>query len=247
MAACWGEQTDENRTALHEAYLAIPEHLRAYALGNMDSKDGPLQNLAFDHGEAARQSALAYFAERSQAREAFEQRVPADGPDHSPLPTVTLTGAAHLTGWPPDPDLDVLQNNYPAPITIGGTTYPTVVHAYWGLSTCDEQQRVRIAGTENPHEARRLAERSPRRDGWPDTRLAVMAALLRAKFHQHPHLAEVLLSTGDAPLVSNEYTFSRFWGTSGAGGRHWVARLLEVIRAELAAERAGLGELLADL
>jgi ribA/ribD-fused uncharacterized protein len=131
----------------------------------------------------------------------------------------------------------VLQNNYPAPITVGGTTYPTVVHAYWALSTSDERERARITATENPFQAQRLAEQAPRREGWAAARLAVMAALLRAKFRQHPDLADVLLSTGDAHLVSNEYFSSGFWGNAG---RHWVARLLEVVRAELAAERAGI-------
>ncbi|MDQ3788452.1 MAG: NADAR family protein [Actinomycetota bacterium] len=85
-----------------------------------------------------------------------------------------------------------------------------------------------------------MAEQAPRRDAWADARLAVMTALLRAKFRGHPDLADTLLSTGDAQLVSNEYFDSRFWGATRNGGRHWVARLLEVVRAELAAERAGI-------
>lgn len=67
-----------------------------------------------------------------------------------------------------------------------------------------------------------------------------MTALLRAKFRARPDLADTLLSTGDAHLVSNEYLGSRFWGASREEGRHWVARLLEVVRAELAAARAGI-------
>jgi predicted NAD-dependent protein-ADP-ribosyltransferase YbiA (DUF1768 family) len=65
-----------------------------------------------------------------------------------------------------------------------------------------------------------------------------MGALMREKYRAHPHLADVLLSTGDAQLVSNEYLWSRFW--SGSGGRHWLARLLEAVRSELAAARAGI-------
>jgi ribA/ribD-fused uncharacterized protein len=240
------EQSETNRVALREAYRAIPEHLRGYTLGDMDRKDGPLHALAFNLDEKSQQRALAYFAERQQQRETSAHRVPADGPDRSTLPTVTIRGTAYPNGWPPAPGLSVLQNNYPVPITIADVTYPTVVHAYWALSTSDKQQRVRIAETENPYQAQRLAEQAPRREGWADARLAVMTALLREKFRQHPQLAEVLLSTGDAQLVSNEYIHSRYWGSSRTEGRHWVARLLEVVRAELAAERTGISALFTD-
>jgi predicted NAD-dependent protein-ADP-ribosyltransferase YbiA (DUF1768 family) len=65
-----------------------------------------------------------------------------------------------------------------------------------------------------------------------------MAALLRAKFAQHPPLAEALLATGDGGI---DYAFgeSDFWNTDERG-RGWLGRLLELIRAELAADRNGL-------
>jgi len=231
------EPTEENRKRITEAYLAIPEHLRVYALGDMDNKDRPLQALAFDHGEQARQQAVAYFAQQRQIKETYESKVPADGPETSQRSTITIRGTVYPKGWPADAGFEVLQNKFPAPITVGGTTYPTVIHAYWALSTSDDERRDLIAQAETPYQAQKLAEAAPRRDGWADARLAVMTSLLRAKFHQHPQLAAVLLSTGDATLVSNEYAFSGFWGPKG---RHWVGRLLEVVRAELAAERLGI-------
>lgn len=35
------EPTEANRNAVREAYEGIPEHLRRYALGDMDRKDFP--------------------------------------------------------------------------------------------------------------------------------------------------------------------------------------------------------------
>jgi predicted NAD-dependent protein-ADP-ribosyltransferase YbiA (DUF1768 family) len=66
-----------------------------------------------------------------------------------------------------------------------------------------------------------------------------MASLLRAKFDQHPGLAETLLTTGDGRI---RYTGldSSYWISKGDGGRNWIGRLLEVIRSELAAHRAGI-------
>lgn len=231
------DRTEANRAALEAAYLAIPEHLRQYALGDMDYKDGPLLAL-FGDDENERRHAVDYFAEREQDRKDLDEYVPADGPEGSDRSTVTIHGRIWGGGWPDDPGLEVLQNNYPAPITAQGVTYPSVTHAYWALSTADEQARARIVATENPYQAKNIAEAAPRRDGWADARVAVMAALMREKYRAHPRLADVLLSTGDAQLVSNEHFRSRFW--SGSEGRHWIARLLEVVRAELAAARAGL-------
>ncbi|MFJ6773931.1 hypothetical protein ACIQOV_23765 [Kitasatospora sp. NPDC091257] len=73
------EPSEEQRAVLREAYLAIPEHLRRYALGDMDSKDWPLKVLAAGPGarllgggpvvtDEMYQHALEYFAERDQAR-----------------------------------------------------------------------------------------------------------------------------------------------------------------------------------
>jgi predicted NAD-dependent protein-ADP-ribosyltransferase YbiA (DUF1768 family) len=231
------EPTEANRQRITETYQAIPKHLRVYALGDMDFKDRPLQWLAFDHGEDARQRAVAFFAERRQAREAFEQQIPADGPETSARSTITIPCGVYPSGWPADPGFEVLQNSFPAQITVGDADYPTVTHAYWALSTSDDEQRTLIAEAETPHKAKELAESAPRRDTWSDARLPVMTGLLRAKFHQHPQLAEVLLSTGDAILVSNEVTYGAFWSPMG---RHWMGRLLEIVRAELAAERSGI-------
>ncbi|MFE5587701.1 hypothetical protein [Kitasatospora sp. NPDC056531] len=44
------EPSEERRAALREAYLVVPEHLRRYALGDMDSKDWPLKVLAAGPG-----------------------------------------------------------------------------------------------------------------------------------------------------------------------------------------------------
>jgi predicted NAD-dependent protein-ADP-ribosyltransferase YbiA (DUF1768 family) len=113
-----------------------------------------------------------------------------------------------------------------------------VTHAYWGLSTADRETRARIRAAERPYEARRLAESASRVPHWPEARTAVMAGLLRAKFRHHPELAEVLTGTGDAPIYYSG-SGSDHWIVAGEKGRNWIGRLLELIRSELLAERAG--------
>jgi predicted NAD-dependent protein-ADP-ribosyltransferase YbiA (DUF1768 family) len=135
-------------------------------------------------------------------------------------------------------DPHVLRAEYPAAIDVDGLRYPTVTHAYWALSVDDADVRDAIRGASTVLEVRALAVAARRREGWADARTAVMAALLRAKFAQHPPLAEALLATGEGRI---DYAFgeSDFWNT-GERGRGWLGRLLELIRAELAAERNGL-------
>ncbi|MEU7132067.1 NADAR family protein [Streptomyces sp. NPDC046261] len=106
-----------------------------------------------------------------------------------------------------------LRNEYPAPIRIGEVTYPSV-HDAW-----------------------------PAIDPAPEARTAVMAALLRAKYDQHPDLAAVLTATGSARIHyranSRDLSEIAFWGHEDEG-RNWMGRLLESTRAELHARRLGL-------
>jgi hypothetical protein len=72
----------------------------------------------------------------------------------------------------------------------------------------------------------------------PDDLIAEVGDILRAKFAQHPELADRLVATGDAVLVCFTSVGSRFWERYGDSGYNWVGRLLEVVRAELALARA---------
>ncbi|TDD68250.1 NADAR family protein [Actinomadura darangshiensis] len=248
------ESRDEaDRLALREAYLAIPEHKRHYSLGDMDNKDRPLVILCTDVGEppiggwfrdenvteAMREWALQYFADRDRAHAEYESRRPADDPPEPAAGTIHFGGRVYPKGWPEDAGIDVLQNEYPSAIEVGGVVYPSVTHAYWALSTADPEARERIRAAERPYEARKTAEETPRVENWSQVRTAVMAALLRAKYAQHPDLAEVLLGTGDAPIGYSGVD-SDHWITRGGKGRNWVGRLLELVRSELQAQKAGI-------
>ncbi|MEU2154693.1 NADAR family protein [Streptomyces sp. NPDC019396] len=245
------DRTEENRDTAREAYLAIPVSKRLYALGDMDHKDWPLQVLVAGPGgtlesrpdetisQKAYDSALTYFEERAQSIAAHRSRVPADGPVTSHAPAVHL-----YQGFPrkseDDPGMKGLRNDYPAPLDIDGVTYTSVAHAYWGLSVADPETRTAIATAEHAFAARQLASEADRREGWEQARTAVMTGLLRIKYAQHPDLAEILLATDDATLVYDELD-SGYWGDNGGRGRNWTGRLLELVRSELHAGRAGIG------
>lgn len=249
-------RADADRIALRVAYEAIPAHMRVYALGDMDRKDWPLRVLCTAAGsplaggnphlgddeavtEEMRQEAFGYFAERERAIENVKQRTYPDGPEGAESPTLTLNQAFFPKGWPADPGTFVLRNEYPAPITVEAVTYPTVAHAYWALATTSPAIRNQIRDAARSYDAEKLAEEAPLRPDWPAVRLAVMTSLLRAKYSQHPELADTLLATGDA-RIHYAGIGSRYWNAHGQEGRNWIGRLLELIRAEIAAGRAAI-------
>lgn len=221
------QPTELSREALRQAYLAIPAHLRIYALGDMDRQDRPLRILLTDVGEAVdghgpvvteemHRDVLEYFDEYDHGVRERPEPVYADDPVEAVPAPVVLRNVIYPRGWPERLDLFVLRNNYPAEIHFAGATYPSVHDGYWTL-----------------------AERH-QGDGWPDARLAVMAGLLRAKFTQHPDLAEFLLDTGNATISYIDHDESPYWRDAGPrGGRNWVGRLLELVRSELSWPTAG--------
>lgn len=217
------DPTEERRLVVRDRYLAIPEHLRVYALGDMDLHDVPLQVLVTDLGGTV---------ERPHGE-------PPDGPEQAENAPVYIRHTVYPRGWPDPPGTEALQNDYPAPITVAGRSYPSVAHAYWALSRSDPEMHDRIAEAARGFDARKLAEQAPRREGWAAARLAVMSTLLRAKYTQHPALADVLLSTGDARIMYVDFD-SGYWAANGQHPSNWVGRLLELVRSELAAARSGI-------
>ncbi|MFE1442579.1 NADAR family protein [Streptomyces sp. NPDC058739] len=244
------DRTEERRATLREAYLAIPATQRRYALGDMDHKDGPLKVLAAGPGgqmpdgppepvsQEGYDHAIEYFEERATWIAERSLRVPTDGPASPLSPAIHLAQSYPLTSSA-DPGRKGLRNDYPAPVTVDGTVYPTVTHAYWALATDDVSARAAIAEAPNSSAARELSAAAGRRPGWEHARTAVMARLMRAKYAQHPPLAQILLDTADATLVY-DHMDSGFWGDNGGSGRNWIGRLLELVRSEIQAESLGV-------
>ncbi|MBC6456691.1 NADAR family protein [Actinomadura sp. HBU206391] len=234
------EPTERNRTALRAAYDAVPEHLRIF-LGDMDNRDIPLLTLMTPEGESLyggdadpvtaedRAWAREYVQENRRARSP-EVRRRWDDPERPPGERRTVMfGNADELQW--------LSPASPHPVDIEGLTYPTAMHAYWARSTIDADLATRIREAGRVHDAQRLAEDAPRREDWSAVRPAVMADLLRAKFAQHPELADRLLETGDAVLICFTGVGTRYWERYGEHGHNWIGRLLEVVRAEIALTR----------
>ncbi|MFC9858357.1 MULTISPECIES: NADAR family protein [unclassified Streptomyces] len=162
----------------------------------------------------------------------------ADDPSETGRPALISRETVYPQGWPEQPGLFMLRNDFPARIVFAGESYASVVHGYWALSAADASDGSAIRDAVSGGEARDLGGWATHRSDWPDVRLAVMAELLRAKFTQHPELAQVLVATGDARISYTGLSDSPFWrDVPDARGRNWMGRLLELTRSELVAQR----------
>ncbi|MFE2545533.1 NADAR family protein [Actinacidiphila glaucinigra] len=247
------EPTEDNRQSVRAAYLAIPAHRRVYVLGDMDLQDIPLRKLVTDHGEPVggdgpvataemHREVLEYFQAGDRgvqrSRELYGM-LHADDPQGAGTPAITSNERVN----PPDElperlDSFVLRNEFPATFLYRGQRYPTVLHGYWALAAADRADHDHIRDAATVREAHEVGGRVPLRPEWVLVRTAVMAALLRAKFTQHPELAQVLVSTGDARVSYTGISESPHWTDRGPReGRNWVGRLLELTRAEILADR----------
>ncbi|MFG3339544.1 NADAR domain-containing protein [Glycomyces sp. NPDC048151] len=231
------DRTPESRRALREAYLAIPEHNRLYALGDMDSKDRPLRELCgiAAPGSEPSEWTVAYFEERrpwaAEAREAPPRPV-----DDPPVPTTAVVEIR--PAWYADPTkappTQRLHNGFPYPVAVDGRVYPTLALAYWAQCVTDEAEREAIAAARTATAASKIVAASASRvPDWHLVRAAAMLRLLRLKFEQHPDLAGVLAATGDARIRYVDFD-SPFWSDGPEPGGNWVGRLLELLRSELA-------------
>jgi ribA/ribD-fused uncharacterized protein len=152
------------------------------------------------------------------------------------------------------PDFGFLSHFYPSPILLDGEEWPTVEHYYQFHKSLDPQYRQAIRDAATPGEAKQLsaypdprrkaAARSwflangqlPRAD-WMAVKRDIMRRADRAKYDQHPDLAERLLATDEAEIVEDS-PYDDFWGVGrDATGENWAGRILMEVRAALRAER----------
>ncbi|MBX3408169.1 MAG: GTP cyclohydrolase II RibA [Phycisphaeraceae bacterium] len=129
-----------------------------------------------------------------------------------------------------------LSNFSPHAIFISGRVWPTVEHFYQAQKFVGTPHEKTIRCCQTPMlvklRATALAEKHTRRD-WPTVKESIMLEALRAKFRQHPDLAERLLSSGDRLLVEHTRN-DTYWGDGGDGtGMNRLGHLLMQVRTEL--------------
>lgn len=128
---------------------------------------------------------------------------------------------------------DFLSNFYPTTVIIDGIEYlssEAAFQAYKCKDIEDRQQFTKISADES----KRLGRKVELRNDWDRVKLDVMRRVVRAKFEQHPNLAQYLLDTGDADLIEGNTWHDVYWGVdlkTGEGENH-LGKILMALRQE---------------
>ena len=127
------------------------------------------------------------------------------------------------------------------PIRVDGKSWPTSEHYFQAQKFAGTEHAEEVRLARSPMMAARMGRdrKRPLRPDWEEVKDEVMLRALRAKFGQHPELASLLLSTGDAVLVEHT-TNDGYWADGGDGtGRNMLGILLMRVREELRAGAVG--------
>jgi ribA/ribD-fused uncharacterized protein len=132
-----------------------------------------------------------------------------------------------------------LSNLYRRELVFEGQVFPTSEHAYQAGKARKPEVRQWLMAAPTPALLAMAAhglyywDISP---GWSSLKFDRMRAVLRAKFGQHPDLAELLLSTGNARLVESatvDSKVNRVWGEVKGVGQNMLGIILMEVREEL--------------
>lgn len=126
-------------------------------------------------------------------------------------------------------------NFAPFPIDLDGEHWATTEHYYQAQKFTDPDMRSKIRDAQKPIIAKNLADkyRDRIRPDWDAVKDEVMYLAVRRKFELHPVLQELLLATGDEPIVESA-PHDYYWGEGRDGtGQNRLGKIIERIRAEL--------------
>ena len=127
-----------------------------------------------------------------------------------------------------------LSNFYAAEVTYDGLTYPTNEAAFQAAKCLNPEERIPFTETKNPVVVKRMGRQVKLRSDWNFVKLGIMEKIVRAKFEEHPDLAEQLVATGDLPIMEGNNWHDTFWGVDAATGRgeNHLGEILMKVRVE---------------
>ena len=120
-------------------------------------------------------------------------------------------------------------------IFIDGINWMTVEHYYQSQKFSDSKiiDKIRLSKTPTLAKVTAREMKHLQINNWGELKEEVMLKALREKFHQHPELVRLLLSTGSNRLVESTSN-DTYWGESVEGiGQNRLGELLMMVRKEL--------------
>ena len=133
-----------------------------------------------------------------------------------------------------DGDYDFLSNFYPVKVEFGGLVYDSAEAAFQAQKCENDDERKLFVGV-NAGQSKRIGRHVHLRSDWEVVKVGIMERVVRAKFFQHPDLAEKLVATGAIPLTEGNTWFDICWGVDAYTGRgeNHLGKILMKIRDEL--------------
>jgi len=127
-----------------------------------------------------------------------------------------------------------LSNFWLADITLKGLTFPSSENAYQAAKTVDWANDAKQFTTITPGQAKRLGQTVEMTPVWDKIKNEVMFNVCWRKFKAHPELGQMLIDTGDRPLIEGNTWGDKYWGQCPVGqGENRLGKILENIRSSL--------------
>lgn len=118
-----------------------------------------------------------------------------------------------------------------------GGAYPTAEHHYQAHKATSVEDAIWVMGAPTPKMAKRRGNGIACRSDWEDVKIDVMHQVLVLKFSESP-MADLLLMTGDSPLIEGNTWGDTFWGVCRGRGQNILGELLMIVRQEIRERRA---------
>lgn len=129
---------------------------------------------------------------------------------------------------------DFLSNFYPVKVEFEGLVYDSTEAAFQAQKCESDDERKLFIGVK-AGQSKRIGRHVHLRSDWEEVKVGIMERIVRAKFEQHPDLAERLGATGDIELIEGNTWFDMFWGVDvfTGQGKNNLGRILMRIRNDL--------------
>lgn len=121
------------------------------------------------------------------------------------------------------------------PIKVDGKMWGTTEHYYQAHKYDQTKLQEYVRQAQSPEEAAKRGrnKKLPKRSNWKQVKDEVMYKALVAKYTQHKNLKELLLSTGNAPIIEHTKR-DKYWGDAGDGsGLNKLGKMLMDIRTKI--------------
>ena len=127
-----------------------------------------------------------------------------------------------------------LSNFFEAEITYKGLTYKNNEAAFQAQKCLSDEEKLFFTECD-PMRSKRHGRHVRLRGDWEDVKTGIMEEIVRAKFAQHPDLAQKLIETGDRTLIEGNTWGDSVWGFDiiKKRGQNRLGKILMKIRAEL--------------